>query len=49
MADVKDEDLMAKLDEEDAQIDNEDDEEENEESMNAKEGKPIQAKETENL
>lgn len=40
---------MAKIDDEDVQIDGEDDEDENEETENAKEGKPIQAKETENL
>jgi len=47
---VKDEDLMEKVDEEDAQIvDDDDDEEENDETMKAKENKPIQSKETENL
>lgn len=48
MSEVKDEDLMAKVDEEDVEIDN-GGEEENEESLKAEEGKPIQAKETENL
>lgn len=49
MSEVKDEDLMAKVDEEDIEIDNGGEEEENEESLKAGEGKPIQAKETENL
>ena len=49
MSECNEEDLMAKVDEEDVQIDGECEEDENEETMNAKEGKPIQAKETVNL
>ena len=46
MSECNEEDLMAKVDEEDVQIDGEGDEEDNEEMTKAKEGKPIQAKET---
>jgi len=49
MSEVTDEDMMQKVEEEDAEIDGEGDEEDDEDTKNAKEGKPLQAKETVNL